>query len=217
MSDDNTSGNSPNSQVEGMQAIADQLKAQNEAFKEIMTKIAAPPQAPQQVKQVEIDPYNPESIKQFLAEQTRQISDQASRTVDETLKRERALNATVGRLAQEYPEINSDPAIMKEVINEHNRLSAGLKETAEGYELAIQRVVSAKNLVPKSRRQASQTDDFSASGSGNRGGRQRGSEKKEVSDTTKTVSALLGRDTDSDEYKKNMEQVQSRKSFHRYE
>ena len=201
---------------EKFNTLAQELKAMNQQFNSSFNQLAQNlsqqrREAPA-AKSEDLDVYDPDSIKNYL----NRIEEASSQKVGQIIQKERELNATAARLAQDYPEINSDKEITQAVLEEHKLLDKSLQETSTGYELAVARVAAKRGLLPKSKRQAApNADEFSSPGSSS--SRPQKQKKTEVSDVTRTVSELLGQDTESPEYKKRMEGVMQRKTYYRYE
>lgn len=199
------------------QNISEQLKQMNEQFLQSQQQMITQLQpTPQTQESDEIDPYDPDSLKRYVSKVEQQALQKAQQTVQETLQRDNALKGTLARLGSEYPEINQDAETQKLVVSEHGRLPKNLQDTAEGYELAVARVASSKGLIPKSKRPAPKEDEFVASGSSGSGRRSQRQRNQEVSDAAKAWSQLLGRDTESDDYKKRMNEIVKNKRFNKY-
>lgn len=199
------------------QNISEQLKQMNEQFLQSQQQMISHLQpTPQTQESEDLDPYDPDSLKRYVSKVEQQALQKAQQTVQESLQRDNALKGTLARLGSEYPEINQDAETQKLVVAEHGRLPKNLQDTAEGYELAVARVASTKGLVPKSKRPAPKEDEFVASGNSGSGRRQQRQRNQEVSDTAKVWSQLLGRDVESDDYKKRMSEIVKNKRFNKY-
>lgn len=224
MTDEGNNVQAPENQVEGQkgpdidskfQTIAEQLKNMNEQFLQSQQQLINAVKPQQQVQEAELDPYNPDSLKAYVSRIEQEAIKRAEASVQSALQKDTQLKSTIARLASDFPEINSDAATQQMVLEAHKSLPKNLQDTAEGYELAVARVAAKQGLVAKPKRQQASSDDYSASGY--QPGRKSSSAKKvEVSETAKIWSQLLGRDTESAEYKKNMAEISQRK-FRKYE
>jgi len=141
------------------------------------------------------------------------VTEVASRIANETLQNERKLNAKIYELAQEYPEIQSNDEVRRLVIEANNNIREDIRDTVEGYEMAVLRAVSKAGLVPKSKRQHIDED---ASGGSRRTETRRTEPKKKVSENTLLIAKLLGRDIEDPAVKAGLENASNRDSFGRY-
>lgn len=206
-----------------MQQMQEQLARMNDEYQANMQSVVDAVTKSQSQISSSDDEYLTSEEKQIkaLRAEIDALKNDAPRQTQEILKRERDLNNTVVRLASDYPEIQSDSKVRQAVLDEHARLPAGLKETAEGYELAVQRAVSKAGLSPKARRQASaDADSFSSPGSKSGSSAATGGNRKsKVSETTKLASRLLreasGRVYD-EEVEKRLEVAAQRENWNRY-
>jgi len=148
------------------------------------------------------------------------LKSEAPRQTQQLLKKERDLNNTVVRLANDYPEIQADAKMRQAVLDEHAKLSPGLKETAEGYELAVQRAASKAGLVPSAKRKSAErdADGFSAPGSKSGSSASAGGSKRKakVSEKTLMIAQLLGRDINDEKVRKGLEEAAERDTYNRY-
>lgn len=154
-----------------------------------------------------------------IAELEAKINDLSQNTTKQTaemIRKERELDSTVVRLAQQFPEIQSDAAIQKAVVQAHNNLPKSMQDTAEGYELAVSRVVAQKGLMPRSKRTESSSDDYSApAGKGARSAStKKGSTK--VHEKTLMLAQLLGRDIEDPKVIAGLEAASERDSWNKY-
>lgn len=201
--------------------LQEQLAQMNQQYQNDMQSVVEAVTKSQQSKPVEDDPYMTDEEKQIraLRQEIEELKTTAPKQTQEILKRERDLNQTVVRLANDYPEIQSDEKVRQSVLNQHAKLPANLKETAEGYELAVQRAVAQAGLTPKSKRQAGMQnpDDFSSPGSKSGRSSEGASRKKaKVSERTIMVAKLLGRDVNDEKVLKGLEEAANRDTYNRY-
>lgn len=161
------------------------------------------------------DVYMTEEEKRIkaLEAQIAELRDNVPRQTEQIMRKERELSDTLVRLSREYPEIQSDVKMQEEVKKEHLRLRKDLQDTAEGYELAIQRAVAKKGLAPRSKRDAELDPDIAASGS--RGSSSTGTSssrgKTKISEKTLAIAQLLGRDISDPKVLEGLEKAQNRK------
>lgn len=204
-----------------LQQMQEQLAVMNQSYQEQMQgMVDAFTKSQAQIDNTD-DQYLSDEEKQIkaLRQEIEELKTSAPKQTQEILKRERDLNNTVVRLAADYPEIQSDAKIRQAVLDQHAKLPSGMKETAEGYELAVQRAVAQAGLTPKSKRQANSQDADSFSSPGQKSGRsaEGGSKRKaKVSEKTLMVAKLLGRDINDKKVIEGLEEAASRDSYNRY-
>lgn len=219
--DQNTPEFDPSEIKSEMARMQEQLALMNQQYQENMQSVVdAVTKSQSQISNTE-DEYLTAEERQIkeLRREIEELKTSAPAQTQEILKRERDLNNTVVRLASDYPEIQSDAKVRQAVLDEHAKLPSGLKETAEGYELAVQRAVSKAGLAPKARRQASaDADSFSSPGSksGRSGEAGSGKKKAKVSEKTLMVAQLLGRDINDKKVLEGLEEAANRDSYSRY-
>lgn len=204
-----------------LQQMQEQLANMNQSYQEQMQgMVDAFTKSQSQIDSTE-DQYlsdEEKQIKQLRAE-IQELKTSAPKQTQEILKRERDLNTAVVRLASDYPEIQSDDKIRQAVLDQHAKLPSSMKETAEGYELAVQRAVAKAGLVPKARRQTSSADADSFSSPGQKMGSSSSGEsgrKAKVSEKTLAVAQLLGRDINDKNVLKGLEEATQRTKWNRY-
>lgn len=202
---------------DGIKSVKAELEAQNQKMEAILSHLQTfkQPEKEQPAKNSKApDPLeDPEAFAAYVAEKATHVATKKSDT-------QTAINMTVAKIQREFPEFQDDNSEeTKAVLAEYGRLPAHLKNTAEGAELAMNRVIANRGLQPLTKRQKSEREkeEFSLSGSGN--GNQRRpnkTEKTEVDPMTLEWSKLLGRNTDDPEYKKRIEQA-SKRDYKRYQ
>lgn len=203
-----------------MQQLQEQLAQMNEQYRANMQSVVdAVTKSQSQISNTD-DQYLTDEEKQIkaLRAEIEEIKNSTPRQTQEILKRERDLNNTVVKLAQDYPEIQSDAKIRQAVLDQHAKLPQGLKETAEGYELAVQRAVAQAGLIPKSRRtSSSDADSYVMPGSkgGSSSSQSQSGRKPKVSEKTLLVAQLLGRDIKDEKVLKGLEAAAQRE-FNKY-
>jgi hypothetical protein len=142
------------------------------------------------------------------------VNEMAARIANEALAKDRSLNAKIFELSQEYPEIQQDGALRKAILESHNAMSESLRDTPEGYEMAVLRAVSKQGVLPKSKR--NNIDPDAAAGGSGMSLASRQEPKRKVAQETLLVAQLLGRDVNNPEVLKGLEEATNRDSFNRF-
>lgn len=187
--------------------ITAQLKAQNETFargfQALMPKPAPEPQID------DGDVLDPRGLRdKILAE--------ANRTVEQVLNEERRKNMTLANLSKEYPEINTDSKFQDSVVEAQKSLPASIRDTADGYELAVMKAVAKQGILPKSKRAEESDDSYTAPAAASSSQRPRPPSKgSKVDDRTLAVAQLLGRNIDDPNVRKGLEEA-SKRNFVRW-
>lgn len=205
-----------------LEALRSQLAEMNAQYQQGMQSIVDTVVSQTKTKEpsYEEDPYMTAEEKKIRALEAKveELSKSSPKMTQDIIRRERELDNTVIRLAREFPEIQADPDIQKAVVAEHNKLGKSLQDTAEGYELAVQRAVQKVGLVPKSRRRSEDTEEYVASG--RKSGSSSASTKKgktKVSEKTLAFAAMLGRDINDPKVLEGLEKASERERWLKYE
>lgn len=182
--------------------ITEQLKAQNQLFAQGFA--ALQPKAPEQTID-ETDVFDPRALRD-------KIMAEAERQTATILQEEQRKNITLANLAKDYPELNTDAKFQDTVAEALKTIPQSIRNTADGYELAVMKAVAKQGILPKSKRAETSTDDFSVSGSSGGGRAERGARggKIKLDDRTLEVAKLLGRDTEDPEVIKRLEAAAKR-------
>jgi len=172
--------------VESLTGLGDVVKsvqAQQQQIQEGLLTLANANK--RQADPVDDNIYDP----QVLMRKTNQTINQ---TVENALKEERQRNYTMASLAQEYPEINSGDAKVREaILNAQKKLPLEMQGSAIGYEMSIKSAMADLGIVPSSKR-PTKDDDFQMP---SRGGASAGSKKRgKVAQETLDAAALMGVD-----------------------
>lgn len=141
------------------------------------------------------------------------IKNEVPKQTQSILQKERELNNKIVALASEFPEIQSDAKIRQAVLDEHNRLPSSLKDSAEGYELAVQRAVTRAGLIAKSKRQSDTMDADSFSSPASKGGssaKAGAKRRSNVSEATLMFAQLMGRNIDDPKVRAGLESAAER-------
>lgn len=187
--------------------VTNQIKALNDVyaknFEAIATQIAPKKQEP---AIGDDDIYDPGKLSE-------KVSSVASKIAGEALAKERQLNSKIYELSQEFPEIQSDKDLRKAVLEMHNQIPGYLKDSPEGYEMAVLKAVAKAGLVPKSKRLETD-EDVSLSSRG--GSKVKPTSRKKVSDTTLMLAELMGRDINDEKVLKGLEEASNRDRWGKY-
>jgi hypothetical protein len=190
-----------------------QLQAMNSTFQESVQSIAsavAPKQLQQQRIITDDDLYDSRKLES-------KVQAQASQIAQQFVQRERELNSMTYNLAQDYPEIQTDPALQKLVKEILNTLPSGMQDTAQGLEMAVLKATSKAGLVPKSKRGDSSLDpDVSASGARGSSQSRRAAKQGKVSEDTLEIAALMGVNINDPETVKRIEGYSKREDWLKY-
>lgn len=217
-SQENESGFNAKSELE---ALREQLAEMNQQYQANMQSIVDTITTQSQAKyQPQEDPYMTEEEKRIkmLESKISDLETSGAKRTQDMIRRERELDNTVVRLASQYPEIQADASVQKAVVSEHNKLNKSLQDTAEGYELAVQRAVSKLGLVPKSKRQQAESgDDYMASGKKSGGSATVKKGKTKVDEKTLAFASLLGRDINDPKVLEGLEKASERQKWLKYQ
>lgn len=194
--------------------VKSQLESMNKQFADSLQTLATAVKPEKQATTTidDSDLYSGEKLSE-------KVASVANRIASEALAKERQLNGKIYELSQEFPEIQSDAVLRKAIIEAHNSIPMSLRDTAEGYEMAVLKAVSKSGLVAKSKRKEVEVDPDSMPSRGQgRGGAERraGGSKKKVSEATLAFAQLLGRDIDDPKVQKGLEEAANRNTWSRY-
>lgn len=190
-------GNEGNKAFEKMQ---EQLQAMNSKMEETLAAIAAANRKPEP-KQEEVNLYDPQSMVQHV-----------EKIFDTRLREEKNKDMTIFNLAQDYPEIQTDPKVRQAVLDAQKTVPQHLQGTAEGYELAVLKATTRAGLIPKSQRK---TIDDDVSYDGTR--RQNAPKKRaKVAEATLLAAQAMGIDTDDPKRMQGLEDATNRDTYTKY-
>jgi hypothetical protein len=190
--------------TKALEAINNATSANTEALTSIVR--AAKPQADMTIK--EDDVYDPAAI-------SRKVEALAEKKTNELLKEQRRQDMLIANLSKEYPEINSDSTLMNKIVSAQKALPEGLRNTAEGIEMAILKTVTQEGIVPKSKRKVDADADVSFSGSRS-GSTSKPKGKVKVDEATLEIARLMGRDVTDEKVLKGLEEAANRDTYLRY-
>jgi hypothetical protein len=190
--------------------VQEQLKAMNSQFADSLQSLASAVKPPQKQQPTfsDDDIYDPAKLETKVAAKAGEIAQQI-------VARERELNATIYNMAQDYPEIQSDPAIQKAVREAQATLPANMRDSALGIETAILKAVTKAGLVPKSRRPVVD-DEPSVSGTRSAASGSSSGKKQKIDPRTLEFAQLLGRDITNADVLKGLEEASQRDGYNRY-
>ncbi len=190
--------------------VNDQLKAMNAQFRESLQSIASsmtPATPPQQTRISDEDMWDAGKLEDKIVAKATEISraEQA---------REREMNTTIYNLAQEYPEIQSDPTMQKAVREAQATLPQAMQNSAIGLETAVLKAVSKAGLLPKSKRSA--IDEDASFGPSRSTSEKRTEKKSKVNQSMLDFAQLLGRDITDKNVLKGLEEAAARDTYSKY-
>lgn len=223
MADENTElenkegeGNEPAPKADdGIKAIKAELDASNQKMEAILSHLQTMNKPKEEPAKASKAPDPLEDADAFAA----YVAEKASNAVSQKSDTQSAITMTVNKIQREYPEFQDDNSEeTKAVLAEHNKLPKHLRNTPEGAELAMMKVIASKGLMPLAKRNKTEREreEFSLSGNGNGTRRPNKQEKTEVDPATLEWSKLLGRNTDDPEFKKRIEQA-SKRDYRKYQ
>ncbi len=199
-----TKGNNAlNAQLTEVQEQLRKMNAQMEATQAALAEANRKPTVPNEEEENLYDP------KRLAAKMDRDFDTK----LDNKLRAERAKDLMIYNLAQDYPEIQTDNKIRQAVLEAQKQIPESLRDTADGYEMAVLKAVSKAGLVPKSKRQ---TVDDDSSFSPRSGANSRPKARNKVSEKTLMVAQLLGRDISDETVLKGLEDAANRDNYTKY-
>ena len=198
-----------------LSGVTDALSQSNAQIQQQLQQLilSMQPKATQSQEPEDFYSTNPREYKEKIKAE---VLAETSKMQQEAVRKQTTLNSAIHTLSQEYPEIQAAGSDMQRaVLDAHNALPEYLRETSEGYELAVQRAAAKTKTKPKSQRGSSSSDDFSMSSSAPA----KRDKKKDsgISDNMLDLARLLGRPVDDPKYKERLEKTAQRKSWKKYE
>ncbi len=203
-----------NSQDGKGDAVSQTLAQFSETLKEMNAQMQATAQAVTEVARRAPMRQEPQEEENLF--DPNQLLAKADKVFTQKLQSERAKDMMIYNLSQEYPEIQTDPKIRQAVLEAQRGISEGIRDTAEGYEMAVLKAVQKNGVIPKSRRQAVDEDaSIAPRGGGSSAPRGKGGKVKLAPETLE-LARLMGRDTEDPEVIKRLEAAASRDTYNRY-
>ncbi len=141
-----------------------------------------------------------------------QMINKMEKIFDTRLRTEKAKDMTIYNLAQEYPEIQTDSKLRQAVLEAQKSIPESIRDTADGYELAVLKATQKAGLIPKSQRRSVE-DEPSYDG---RRSTAKAKPRVKVSDATLQVAELMGRNISDPETLKRLEDAANRDTYSKY-
>ncbi len=182
--------------------IQENLGRMNSQMEATQAAIAAANQrAMPQTKQEEENLFEPQ-----------QMINKMEKIFDTRLRSEKAKDLTIYQLAQEYPEIQTDSKLRQAVLEAQKSIPEAIRDTSDGYELAVLKATQKAGLVPKSQRKVVEDDPSYDS----RRAVTKAKPRVKVSDATLQVAELMGRNINDPETLKRLEDAANRDTYAKY-
>ncbi len=141
-----------------------------------------------------------------------QMINKMEKIFDTRLRTEKAKDMTIYQLAQEYPEIQTDTKLRQAVLDAQKTIPESIRDTADGYELAVLKATQKAGLVPKSQRKSVEDDpSYDA-----RRSTPKAKPRVKVSDATLQVAELMGRNISDPDTLKRLEDAANRDTYAKY-
>lgn len=210
---DNTSQNSTGNSAGGSTGNQDALTKQLAEIQENLGKMNAQMEATQAAIAVANQRANPppKQEDENLFE-PQQMINKMEKIFDTRLRTEKAKDMTIYNLAQEYPEIQTDAKLRQAVLDAQKTIPESIRDTADGYELAVLKATQKAGLVPKSQRRAVEDEpSYDA-----RRSAVKSKPRVKVSDATLQVAELMGRNISDPETLKRLEDAANRDTYAKY-
>lgn len=192
------------------------LEEQNKRFEALQQTIAQSQQQQQQPLAQESDNddvdddllyTNPAEYKRRLEERiTSKVTDKVTQMTQTQAAQQQELNNTVAQLSSDYPELqNQNSELTKRAVEIASKLDKSVRGTAAGARLAVLEASQQLGLVPVSKRQQVNTDDFNLSASSSGSKPPSSKKSKKVTSEMLAVAEALGRPVSDPEYAKRLE------------
>lgn len=155
------------------------------------------------------------SVKDFKNKILSEVTNVVEEKTAAATKKQQQLSSTIVKLSQDFPEIqNANSKLSKKMVEFHDSLPKHLKETPEGYEMALLKASNELGMVPVKQRRSGD-EDFSFGGEGSFSGEAPKAKQKKIDPKTLQFAALMGMDIND---KKVLESLQenSRDSWGKY-
>lgn len=158
---------------------------------------------------------DPDAAVQQIADQ---VGQRVSQQVLGQVSNQTALSNRAAQLESEYPEFSDRTSEhYKRVQAHYNQLPKELQGTSQGLENAAYRAAAEFGLVPKSKRQTSQNDDFTVSSGSS--ARPRGSDKSksgEMKPDQRAFAEFLGAPVNDPKFKEVFKKAANRTEWNKY-
>lgn len=209
----NTSQNTNSNNASGSTGNQDALTKQLAEIQDNLGKMNAQMEATQQAiaaaNQRANPPQKQEDENLF---EPQQMINKMEKIFDTRLRSEKAKDMTIYQLSQEYPEIQTDSKLRQAVLEAQKTIPESIRDTADGYELAVLKATQKAGLVPKSQRRSVEDDpSYDA-----RRVASKPKSRVKVSEATLQVAELMGRNISDPETLKRLEDAANRDTYSKY-
>ncbi len=208
----NTSQNTAGNTAGGNTGNQDALTQQLAQIQENLGRMNAQMEATQAAIAAANRRPEPEQEDENLFE-PQQMINKMEKIFDTRLRTEKAKDMTIYNLAQEYPEIQTDSKLRQAVLEAQKSIPESLRDTADGYELAVLKATQKAGLIPKSQRRAVEDEP---SYDGRRSAPVKAKPRVKVSEATLQVAELMGRNIEDPETLKRLEDAANRDTYAKY-
>lgn len=153
-----------------------------------------------------------------VSEIAREVSQVVTQQVMGRVSSQDEMRNTAAKLETEYPEFSDRTSEhYKRVEEYYKNLPQGLQGTPQGLENAAYRAAAEYGLIPKSKRQTPQSDDFSVSSGGSARQRQSSKSKSgEMRPEQEAFASLLGAPLNDPKFKEVFKKASSRTEWNKY-
>lgn len=206
----NTTGNKAGEGTGNQDALTKQLAEIQENLGKMNEQMLATQQAIVADRQARTAPVKQEDENLF---EPQQMINKMEKIFDTRLRTEKAKDMTIYQLAQEYPEIQTDSKLRQAVLDAQKTIPESIRDTADGYELAVLKATQKAGLVPKSQRRVVEDEP---SYDGRRTAAAKAKPRVKVSSATLQVAELMGRNIEDPEVLKRLEDAANRDTYAKY-
>ena len=183
--------------------LGETLKAMNERMDVIQAQRTTVPEP-------KVEPANLYDPDQLLAEVNKRVEQQVSQRV----RADREKDTVIYNLTQDFPEIQSDPKVRASIMEAQKELRPEIRDTAQGYELAVLKATAKHGLVRKANRPVVDDDvSLAPRGAGNAN---RGGKKAKLSPEQMAAAEMMGINLNDPERVKRLEEANQREDWLRY-
>lgn len=198
--------------IENLSSSLAQQNQQMEALLGRMQQQAAPPEVNDNIADlIYSDPAS--AVNKIVEKVTKQVETKHQQTA--------TAQQTVVKLQGEYPELGDMRTnAYKAAERYYDQLPATLKGTAEGAEIALMRAVREEGLMPKGKRERTESEDFSLDGEGaRRNVEPKGAKgkKSEIDPRTLGFADLMGKNIKDPKYLERLKKESTRESWNKWQ
>lgn len=149
------------------------------------------------------------------------VSTKAANTAVAAVADYQARQSALANLATQYPELSdSSSELSKKAVETYNALPARLKDTAEGYRMAIRDAAADLGILTASKREKkndSSNDDFTVGGNNAARKSPVKSREGELSNSTLEIAKLMGLNTEDPKVMARLKERAKRTNYKKYE